>query len=171
MTNDPDQIVYFPDEGKAHLDDCLNLSFATAASYGIGKIVIFTARGDGIHLAIKRCAEDPGYKEIKVVGVSFPQGQTFTDPKEPKKQIRVEINHQSQKAFKKANIPIIRAHLPFDSIAARFRDHGVLGRGSEPDWERSQYFWGWHEPMHSSIAYRMRCRRGFLRGTRNRNDR
>jgi hypothetical protein len=128
MTTYPDNIVYFADEGRAHLNDCLHRSFSAAVSYGIEKIVIFTARGDGIHLAIQRLEEDPDCKEIKIVGVSFPHGQTFTDPKEPSKQIQVEITSESRQIFEKAKVPIVRARLPFDSIAARFRDHGVLGQ-------------------------------------------
>ncbi len=136
MTNDSRQILYFVDEGKAHLNDTLDVSLKTAVDYGIEKLVIFTAQGEGIYLATKKLKKKHnielkkrhGSNEIKLVGVSFPHGQTFADPNEPSKQIQVEIDPQYQRAFTKAKIPIIRAHLPFDPIAARFRDHGMLGQ-------------------------------------------
>jgi hypothetical protein len=128
MTRLSAEISYFPDEGRSHLADCLALSIDRAKKYGIEKLVIFTARGDGIDLALDMCERDSDCSAIRIVGVTFPQGKVFNDPDHPGQSLRVEISPERLSRFKQAGVPIIRARLPFDPIAASFKDHGVLGQ-------------------------------------------
>jgi len=121
-------ICYFYDEGRAHLKDCLAIAFDAAQRYGIEKVVIFTAKGEGVHFALELIEREPKYKSIKIIAVTFPQGKTFTNRDKPDTRMEVEINSKSRKIFSKAGIPIVRAQLPFDPISASFRDHGILGQ-------------------------------------------
>jgi hypothetical protein len=122
------KIFYFPDEGRAHLADCLRVSFEAATRYEIEKIVIFTAKGDGIHLALDLLQKEPKYQALKIIAVTFPQGKRFTNRENPDSPLQVEIDLKSRKKFLKRGVPIVQARLPFDPIAASFRDCGLLGQ-------------------------------------------
>lgn len=118
-------ITYFLQEGRENLPECLKIAFQVAKKQHIEKIVMFTARGDGILLALNTlCALDE-YKDIKLVAVTFPQARMFTADGKP---LIVKISDEAEAAMKQHNIPIVRAHLPFDPIAPRFKDRGVLAQ-------------------------------------------
>ena len=118
--------VYFLQEGKENLDETLAIAFRSAKLHNITTIVIFTAKGEGVRIAIERFLSQPEYIGTKVVGVTFPQGMTFTD--ENKKPLQVEISPEDESLFRNHGVNIIKAHLPFDPIASQFRGKGVLAQ-------------------------------------------
>jgi hypothetical protein len=118
--------TYFLSEGRENLRECLAIAFEAAKQHNIEKIVIFTAEGEGIRLALDEFSLSPRYEKTKLVGVTFPNGKQFTDAN-GKPRI-VEIPKELEGRFQSLNIPIIRAHLPFDPIVPPFRDRGVLAQ-------------------------------------------
>jgi hypothetical protein len=119
-------ITYFLEEGRVNLIECLKIAARAAREHNIAKLIIFTARGDGIRIALEEFWAVEDYTNTQLIGVTFPQGMEFTD--DQKKPITVEISEQNLELFAKNSVPIIRAHLPFDPIAGYFRDRGVLGQ-------------------------------------------
>lgn len=118
-------ITYFLQEGRENLHECLKIAFHAAKLQNVEKIVIFTAQGDGILQALNNFCSLPEYEKIKLVAVTFPQGKAFTAEGKP---MVVRISDEAARAMKEHNIPIVRAHLPFDPIAPPFRDRGVLAQ-------------------------------------------
>jgi hypothetical protein len=121
-------ITYFPSEGRAHLQECLRLAFDSAKQHELSHLVIFTALGEGIKLALDLKASDPSLSEISVVGVTFPCGKAFTDG--DRKPMVVQIDPSDRRRFKEAGVPIVTANMPLDPIQAKFRSHGILGQDS-----------------------------------------
>ncbi|OFV97022.1 MAG: hypothetical protein A3F68_03115 [Acidobacteria bacterium RIFCSPLOWO2_12_FULL_54_10] len=119
-------ITYFLQEGKENLNATLAIAFRAARLHGIGKIVIFTAMGEGVRLAIEKFLTQPDYENIKIVAVTFPQGKKFTDAN--KVPIKVEIPAKDVALFRDRGISIVSAHLPFDTIASSFKQRGVLAQ-------------------------------------------
>ena len=118
--------TYFLAEGKENLTECLAVAFDAAREHDIGKIIIFTAEGEGIRLAIENFRSQPQFQGIKLVGVTFPKGKRFTDA--TGRPRRVEIPPDLESQFQSQGVPIIRAHLPFDPILPPFGDRGVLAQ-------------------------------------------
>lgn len=118
--------TYFLSEGRDNLRECLAIAFEAARQQNIGKIIIFTAEGEGIRLALEEFSLSPRYSKTRLVGVTFPSGKRFTDA--TGKPLHVEIPKELERRFQSQGIPIIRAHLPFDPIAPPFRDRGVLAQ-------------------------------------------
>ncbi len=120
------QTVYFLQEGRENLLECLKLAFQAAKQQNVSKIVIFTAAGDGVRMALETFCASPEYQQIKLVAVTFPAGKVFTD--KAGQQVKVEISVTDAESFAQHGIPIVRAHLPFDPIAAYYKERGVLGQ-------------------------------------------
>lgn len=118
-------ITYFLQEGRESLPECLKIAFQAAKQQNIETIVIFTARGDGVQMAMEDFCVREEYKHIKLVAVTFPQGKEFTADQKP---LEVRISDEAEKTMRAHNIPIVRAHLPFDPIAPPFQDRGVLAQ-------------------------------------------
>jgi uncharacterized protein len=118
-------ITYFLQEGRGNLQECLKIAFQAAKQQNVGKIVIFTARGEGVQLALDNFCSLDEYQNIKLVAVTFPQGKEFTSEGKP---LEVRIPNETERAMKERNIPLVRAHLPFDPIAPPFKDRGVLAQ-------------------------------------------
>lgn len=112
-------IEYFPQEGKANLRSCLRIAFETAVARGIDTIVIFTGVGEGPEIALNEFRPNEAFSAIKLIAVTFPQGQRFKEP--------VEISPQRRVLFQENNVPIVRAHMPFNPIAAQYEKHGTAG--------------------------------------------
>jgi hypothetical protein len=117
--------TYFLQEGKENLPECLKIAFHAAKQQNITKIVIFTARGEGVRMAIDGFCSQPGFEHIKLVAVTFPEGKAFTDADKP---IIVEIPADQKAFFESKGVPIVRAHSPFDPITSPGRQRGVLGQ-------------------------------------------
>jgi hypothetical protein len=113
---------YFPREGKANLPTCMRLAFETAVSREIETIVIFTGIGEGPEMALKEYCVLPEYKDIKIIAVTFPYGQRFKD------QNQVDISLETRTLLEQHHVPLVRAHLPFNPIAAHYKHHGILGQ-------------------------------------------
>jgi uncharacterized protein len=113
-------IEYFTQEGKTNLRSCLHIAFEAAVSRGIDTIVIFTGVGEGPEIAIKEFRSSETFKDIKLIAVTFPQGQRFKES--------AEISPERRTLFRENNVPIVRAHLPFNPIAAHYEKHGMLGQ-------------------------------------------
>jgi hypothetical protein len=118
--------TYFLQEGRDNLRECLKSVFQTAKVQNIAKLVIFTARGEGVRLALDEFCSLEEYRHIKLVAVTFPQGKKFTD--DSGNSISVHIDDDNLKAFRLKKVPIVRAHLPFDPIAPLYKQRGVLGQ-------------------------------------------
>jgi hypothetical protein len=118
-------ITYFLQEGRESLPECLKIAFQAARQQNVEKIVIFTATGTGVQLAVDQFCVRDEYKHIKLVAVTFPQGKEFTADKKP---LDLKISDDAERLMSAHNIPIIRAHLPFDPIVPPFRDRGVLAQ-------------------------------------------
>jgi len=118
-------ITYFLQEGRDNLSECLKIAFQAARQQSIEKIVIFTARGEGVQMALEQFCTQEEYRKIKLVAVTFPQGKEFTLENKP---LDVRIPEATEQTLKEQGVPIVRAHLPFDPIAPPFRDRGVLAQ-------------------------------------------
>jgi hypothetical protein len=119
--------TYFLQEGRENLPECLKVAFQTCVQQGIKKIVIFTAYGDGVKLAVETLCSMPEYSHIQLVAVTFPAGKTFTDDK--KQPIDVKIDDGIRDLMKEHDIPLVRAHLPLDSVEPGAARHTTVGRG------------------------------------------
>jgi hypothetical protein len=118
--------TYFLQEGRDNLRECLKNVFQTAKVQNIAKLVIFTARGEGVRLALDEFCSLDEYKHVKLVAVTFPQGKKFTDASG--NAIPVTIDDDNISVFKAREVPIVRAHMPFDPIAPLYKQRGVLGQ-------------------------------------------
>lgn len=106
--------TYFLQEGRENLSECLKVAFQAAVQHDIEKIIIFTAFGEGIRLAVQTYCDQEEYARIKLVAVTFPADKGFTNAnKEP---IQVELADDVKEIVKSRQIPVVRAHLPFDPI-------------------------------------------------------
>ena len=125
MSHTVESITYFAEEGKANLNDCLRLSFETAARFGLSKVVIFTGVGDGVEQALERYVNLDLYAGILPVAVTFPQGF----------EIKVDggaaphhFPDERRSAFAQQGVRIVRAHLPLNSISMQHQNTGVLAQ-------------------------------------------
>jgi uncharacterized protein len=118
-------ITYFLQEGRENLLECLRAAFRAAANHNIEKVVIFTAHGLGVSMALDEFCSKPEFSKVKLVAVTFPVGQPFSDAEG--KPVECIIKDELMERFRNHSIPILRAHLPFDPIATRSGDRGVLG--------------------------------------------
>jgi uncharacterized protein len=118
--------TYFLQEGRDNLRECLKSVFQTAKVQNITKLVIFTARGEGVRLALDEFCSLDEYKHVKLVAVTFPRGKKFTDASG--NSISVTIDNDNVSFFRSKEVPIVRAHMPFDPIAPLYKQRGVLGQ-------------------------------------------
>lgn len=118
--------VYFLQEGRENLRDCLTIAFHAAKQQNISKLVIFTARGEGVRLALESFCTQQEFSHIGLIAVRFPAGMIFTD--KDGNVLDVEIPAGDLDLFRQHDVPIIRAHLPLDPIAAFHKQRGVLGQ-------------------------------------------
>src|SRR5271167_4585530 len=81
--------TYFLQEGRENLADCLKVAFQASAQQGIHKIVIFTAYGEGVKLAVENFCDQPEYAHIQLIAVTFPAGKTFTDAERNPLEVRI----------------------------------------------------------------------------------
>src|SRR5579863_3789025 len=119
------RITYFLQEGRENLLECLRTSFRAARKHNIEKLIIFTTQGLGIAMALDEFCSKPEFSGIKLVAVTFPVGQPFTDAEG--KPLDYDISSELRERFRAMEVPIVRAHMPFDPIASIYRDRGVLG--------------------------------------------
>jgi hypothetical protein len=117
--------TYFLQEGKRNLLECMRLSFEAAVQHEVETIVIFTGAGEGLRLAEEQFRSEERYSGIQLVGVTFPQGKRFTTEQFPH-----QISSEDAKWFGSRNIPVVRAHLPFDPIRPSYAGQGVLAQDS-----------------------------------------
>jgi hypothetical protein len=118
--------AYFLQEGRDNLRNCLQVAFASAKQQNVSKIVIFTARGEGVRVALESFRSQPEYSHIKLVAVSFANGKIFTDKKGD--TIEAKFSAEDLELFKQNNIAVVRAHLPFDPITPFHGNNGMLGQ-------------------------------------------
>jgi hypothetical protein len=118
--------VYFLQEGKENLRECLKIAFQSAKQQNVSTIIIFTAKGEGVRIAIESFRSQEEYAHIKVVAVAFPNAKQFTD--KDGKGLEVKMAAEDIKYFGDHNVPVVRAHLPFDPISPFFNRSGMLGQ-------------------------------------------
>jgi hypothetical protein len=119
-------IDYFLSEGRDNLRDCLTAAFNAAVRHHISKIIIFTAKGVGLRIALEEYCSRSEYEHLKLIGVTFPQGKIFKE--KDGKEFTVDIPLEDADLFRRSGVNIVRAHLPFDPISAAFAHHGILGQ-------------------------------------------
>jgi hypothetical protein len=115
------EIEYFFNEGKDNLEECLRISFDTALRRNVKTLVIFTGVGEGPKLAVTKFRSQECYADIKIIAVTFPHGKF-------KGNAKMEISPEDRSFLSENDIPIIRAHLPFNPIDAHQKGHGILGQ-------------------------------------------
>jgi len=118
-------VTYFLQEGRDNLSECLQTAFRAARNHSIEKMIIFTARGEGVVRALDDFCTQPKFADVRLVAVTFPVGQPFKDAEG--NSIDYEIKDEVKERFRKHSIPLIRAHMPFDPIFSQHGDRGVLG--------------------------------------------
>jgi len=107
--------------------ECLKVAFQAAKQQNISKLVIFTARGEGVRIALEEFCSLDEYKSIRLVAVTFPVGKRFTNP--DKTVLSVAIDEANEALFRVAGVPIIKAHMPFDPITPlSYKQGGNLGQ-------------------------------------------
>lgn len=116
----------FLQEGRDNLRNCLQIAFASAKQQNVSKIVIFTAQGDGVRIALESFCSQQEYSHIKLVAVSFANGKIFTN--KDGERIDAQFSLSDLEKFKANNIPLVRAHLPFDPITPFYQSNGMLGQ-------------------------------------------
>ncbi len=126
MRNFSATTTYFLQEGRENLEDCLKVAFQASKQHRIGKIVIFTSRGEGVRIALQSFCSLPEYSDIQLVAVTFPAGKVFTDS--ANNSFKAEITSPDLKLFEEHHVPIVRAHLPFDPIKPGIRQQGFLAQ-------------------------------------------
>lgn len=119
--------TYFLQEGRDNLQECLKVSFQAAVQQGIDKIIIFTAYGEGVKVALEQFCCATEYQHIKLVAVTFPCGKQFTDPQN--QPLLVRIADDVTEMMTAHGIPLVRAHLPFDPIEPGAALKTTVGRG------------------------------------------
>ncbi len=115
-------IEYFFHEGKENLKDCLRVAFHAAVARDIKKIVVFTGVGEGPRIAIEKYLSQSVFKGIQLIAVTFPYGQRF------KNGAHIEIPQDTLDLLAENDVPLLKAHLPFDPISAHYRTHGIMGQ-------------------------------------------
>jgi hypothetical protein len=115
---------YFLQEGKENLTRCLQATFEAAAAHNIKKVIIFTAAGLGVKMAIQDYRSQEQFADIELIAVTFPSQTQFSagDPSE------YTIPSDICEFLAGQNVPIVRAHLPFDPIRPHYKGHGILGQ-------------------------------------------
>jgi hypothetical protein len=115
---------YFLQEGRENLGRCIHATFEAAAIHNIKKVIIFTAAGLGVKMAIQDYLSQERYSDIELIAVTFSSQTQFStdDPSE------YTIPSDVCELLSIQNVPIVRAHLPFDPIRTQFSGHGVLGQ-------------------------------------------
>jgi hypothetical protein len=115
---------YFLQEGKINLERCLKATFEAARAHQISKIVIFTSAGRGVIMAIEHFLSQEQYAEMELIAVTFPSQSQFTagDPAE------YNFSPDTLRILSENEVPLVRAHLPFDPIRTHYPGQGVLGQ-------------------------------------------
>ncbi|MGD0799742.1 MAG: hypothetical protein ABR906_00350 [Terracidiphilus sp.] len=115
---------YFLQEGRENLGRCIHATFEAAATHNIKKVIIFTAAGLGVKMAIQDYLSLDKYADIELIAVTFSSQTQFStnDPSE------YTIPGDVYELLANQKVPIVRAHLPFDPIRTQFSGHGVLGQ-------------------------------------------
>jgi hypothetical protein len=115
---------YFLQEGRENLGPCIHATFEAAAAHNIKKVIIFTAAGLGVKMAIQDYLSLEKYADIELIAVTFSSQTQFStnDPSE------YTIPSDVYELLTNQKVPIVRAHLPFDPIRTQFSGHGVLGQ-------------------------------------------
>jgi hypothetical protein len=115
---------YFLQEGKENLERCLQITFKAAAAHNIKKLVIFTSAGGGVVTALQEYCSQEQYSDIQLIAVTFPSQTKFSTNDSSEFTIPPDVCE----LLTTKNVPIVRAHLPFDPIRPHYQGHGVLGQ-------------------------------------------
>jgi uncharacterized protein len=115
---------YFLQEGKENLDQCLHATFEAAVAHSVKKVIIFTSAGKGVKHALKDYCSKERYSHIKLIAVTFPSYTRFTagDSSE------WSFAESTSALLAENDIPVVRAHLPFEPITTDYKGHGLLGQ-------------------------------------------
>ncbi|HET9285446.1 MAG TPA: hypothetical protein VFR24_26135 [Candidatus Angelobacter sp.] len=118
-------ITYYLQEGKANLHQTVKIALEGAKAHNVKTVVIFTSQGEGVRVA-HDAIQAPGspFADINIVAVTFPQGMQFVDEKQ--QPMLVDILPENKDLFRRENIPLVRAHMPFHPIPPFFKNRGVL---------------------------------------------
>jgi hypothetical protein len=115
---------YFLQEGKENLERCLQATFEAAVSHNIKKVIIFTAAGKGVTMALQNYRTQEKFADIELIAVTFPNQTQFSTDDSSEYTIADDVCE----FFTAQKVPIVRAHLPFEPIRPHYAGHGVLGQ-------------------------------------------
>jgi hypothetical protein len=115
---------YFLQEGKENLSRCLQATFEAALAHNIQKIIIFTAAGQGVRMAIEDYRSQDRFSEIQIIAVTFPSQIEFSVGEPAEHSIQPDMYEY----LAVQHVPIVRAHLPFEPIRSHHEGHGILGQ-------------------------------------------
>src|SRR5260370_29826854 len=118
--------IYFLQEGRENLSECLKAAFQAAKQQNVTKVIIFTAKGEGVRVALESFCSQPEFSHIRIIAVTFPAGKRFTDA--DGNLLKVEIPASEAEFFANHGVQIVRAHLPLDSITPFYGHRGHLGQ-------------------------------------------
>lgn len=118
-------ITYYLQEGKANLRQTIKIALEAAKAHSINTVVIFTSKGEGVRVAHDAIhTSGSQLTNIDLIAVTFPQGFHFVDEKQ--QPMDVDISPENKDLFRRENIPLVRAHMPFHPIPPFFKNRGVL---------------------------------------------
>jgi hypothetical protein len=100
--------------------------FTSPTVYVLQELLFLLLRAKACGSQIEGFPSQKEFSKIKLVAVAFPYGRMFTD--KDQNTIEVKSSNEDASFFKEHNTPIVRAHLPFDSITPFFKSSGMLGR-------------------------------------------
>jgi hypothetical protein len=115
---------YFLQEGRENLERCLQATFEAAVDHSIKKVIIFTSAGKGVKIALQEYCSQERFADIKLIAVTFPSQAQFSTEDSSEYTISSEICE----LLASQNVPIVRAHLPFEPIHSYYKGRGILGQ-------------------------------------------
>jgi hypothetical protein len=122
--------TYFEAEGRASMEECINLSVEWCARTGLRKVVIFTGTGEGPYYAAKEVLPREEYSDLEVIAVTPAVGRAYrAEPGNPDSPVvYAGIRPAMRDELTALGIEVVSAHLPFSGIQ--------IGRQRESEWTR-----------------------------------
>ena len=124
MSSKTRQTVLFDGEGKEFIGPCVETTMQYCLDNEIHKLVMFTGAGQGpMHAIMSGYHPDVG---VRIIAVTPPVGKAYlVDPLRPEAgMIRAGISDVTRRALDDSEIPVVSAHLPFQSPPGEHGEHG-----------------------------------------------
>lgn len=107
--------TYFDVEGRASMEQCIQLAADWCVSKKIQTMVIFSGTGEGPHYAATKLLPQALYSGLRVVAVTPPYGRPFRiDPRDPQSPlVHSGIKKAMRDDLAALQVDIVSAHMPF----------------------------------------------------------